>query len=62
MVSCEGGDTVVVTLDCESPFSAMTEPRAEAGRMWQPPWGHLQGAETEKLKLSISAATTGFER
>lgn len=30
--------------------------------MWQPPQGYSQGAKGEKLKLSISAATTGFER
>lgn len=38
------------------------EPRVEARRMRQPPQGYSQGAKGEKLKLSSSAAMTGFEQ
>lgn len=66
MVSCEGGDSVAVTLDCESPLWV---PRQSPGLRWG--WcgddvvtslGLPLGSWEGKAEVSVSAATTDFER
>lgn len=62
MVSCEGGDPLVVTVDCESPsWVPCQSPGLRQGRCGSLP-GVPSGSWEGSWSFLIAAATTGFER